>query len=551
MQDARGGGPGRFDGKAAYYAQHEKNGEGCTPDQYEGAEGGIRQTSHTIFRMRDGTPQPFFVDMKEHYACMVDSTGDDTRPPDKSASVSQYRPAARRRIHIDSYTTAPIGWERELGGMVVWSRPSDMSFGLTHKKVEKKIRISRLACIAQKCKVRGVGWQVLFVIVYLTHDPVPYLMRQDDAEGETILQKEGKESYVVVRDARGFLAEILVDNLRGDGRTTNLPFTDVIVPRTDKVAAAMRDEGSVWAVGLCTIGFEELRAEHRRFGHLGRDKLEPTLACRGMQARSEDWKRFETECRLCPLKNTTIPTLTPIPTRHEDAGGPFDIMQIDHWFPNDDEVAGPHKCCMQVIDEWGGLDLDYPLRSRNQSIEGFKEYIDFVESFGGVQFQKEGPKTVAARIHCDDAPEFRGGEFGAFVERRGMRFLDHPSGIKGALGFVEGKNRHTRAELDAFRAEWKHRFKSGIKLPGSEVVWLYKKNKNLAVVTRKQPNRDVWDIIHTHPHYVKPVKKGIVACWGGPEWVPESNESQQQQPYAIPPSSEESSQNDFLPAPPV
>uniref|UniRef100_A0A0G4GXV4 Uncharacterized protein n=1 Tax=Chromera velia CCMP2878 TaxID=1169474 RepID=A0A0G4GXV4_9ALVE len=92
---------------------------------------------------------------------------------------------------------------------------------------------------------------------------------------------------------------------------------------------------------------------------------------------------------------------------------------------------------------------------------------------------------------------------------------------------------------------------SGIELPGSEVVWLYEKNKNLAVVTRKQPNRDVWDIIHTHPHYVKPVKRGIVACWGGPEWVPESNESQQQQPYAIPPSSEESSQNDFLPAPPL
>uniref|UniRef100_A0A0G4F3Q7 Uncharacterized protein n=1 Tax=Chromera velia CCMP2878 TaxID=1169474 RepID=A0A0G4F3Q7_9ALVE len=57
--------------------------------------------------------------------------------------------------------------------------------------------------------------------------------------------------------------------------------------------------------------------------------------------------------------------------------------------------------------------------------------------------------------------------------------------------------------------------------------------------------------IHTHPHYVKPVKRGIVACWGGPEWVPENNESQQQQPYAIPPSSEESSQNDFLPGPPV
>uniref|UniRef100_A0A0G4FD62 Uncharacterized protein n=1 Tax=Chromera velia CCMP2878 TaxID=1169474 RepID=A0A0G4FD62_9ALVE len=92
---------------------------------------------------------------------------------------------------------------------------------------------------------------------------------------------------------------------------------------------------------------------------------------------------------------------------------------------------------------------------------------------------------------------------------------------------------------------------SGIELPGSEVVWLYEKNKNLAVVTRKQPNRDVWDIIHMHPHYVKPVKRGIVACWEGPEWVPESNESQQQQPYAIPPSSEESSQNDFLPAPPV
>uniref|UniRef100_A0A0G4HZ31 Integrase catalytic domain-containing protein n=1 Tax=Chromera velia CCMP2878 TaxID=1169474 RepID=A0A0G4HZ31_9ALVE len=368
----------------------------------------------------------------------------------------------------------------------------------------------------------------------------------------------------------------------------------------------MRDEGSVWAVGLRTIGFEELRAEHRRFGHVGRDKLEPTLACRGMQARSEDWKRLETECRLCPLKNATIPTLAPVPTRHKDAGGPFDIMQIDHWFPNDDEVAGPHKCCMRVIDEWGGLDLDYPLRSRNQSVEGFKEYIDFVESFGGVQFQKEGPKAVAARIHCNDAPEFRGGEFGAFAERRGMRFLDHPSGIKGALGFVEGKNRHARAELGAFRAEWKRRFsscpkslwghmargisitraktyskvlrtsqwkktfgsdppyhflcrdvgvlrtaESGIELPGSEVVCLYEKNKNLAVVTRKQPNHDVWDIIHTHPHYVKPVKRGIVACWGGPEWVPESNESQQQQPYAIPPSSEESSQNDFLPAPPV
>uniref|UniRef100_A0A0G4HSF7 Uncharacterized protein n=1 Tax=Chromera velia CCMP2878 TaxID=1169474 RepID=A0A0G4HSF7_9ALVE len=92
---------------------------------------------------------------------------------------------------------------------------------------------------------------------------------------------------------------------------------------------------------------------------------------------------------------------------------------------------------------------------------------------------------------------------------------------------------------------------SGIELLGSEVVWLYEKNKNLTVVTRKQPNRDVWDIIYTHPHYVKPVKRGIVAWWGGPEWVPESNESQQQQPYAIPLSSEESSQNDFLPAPPV
>uniref|UniRef100_A0A0G4GE24 Uncharacterized protein n=1 Tax=Chromera velia CCMP2878 TaxID=1169474 RepID=A0A0G4GE24_9ALVE len=370
----------------------------------------------------------------------------------------------------------------------------------------------------------------------------------------------------------------------------------------------MRDEGSVWAMGLRTIGFEELRAEHRRFGHVGRDKLEPTLACRGMQARSEDWKRLETECRLCPLKNATIPgpTLAPVPTRHEDAGGPFDIMQIDHWFPNDDEVAGPHKCCMRVIDERGGLDLDYPLRSRNQSVEGFKEHIDFIESFGGVQFQKEGLKAVAARIRCDDAPEFRGGEFGAFAERRGMRFLDYPSGIKGALGFVEGKNRYARAELGAFRAEWKHRFgscpkslwghmargisitraktyskvlrtsqwkktfgsdppyhflcgdmgvlriaESGIELLRSEVVWLYEENKNLAVVTRKQPNRDVWDIIHTHPHYVKPVKRGIVACWRGPEWVPESNESQQQQPYAIPPSSEESSQNDFLPAPPV
>uniref|UniRef100_A0A0G4F2S6 Uncharacterized protein n=1 Tax=Chromera velia CCMP2878 TaxID=1169474 RepID=A0A0G4F2S6_9ALVE len=119
-------------------------------------------------------------------------------------------------------------------------------------------------------------------MVYLTHDLVPFLMKQDDAEGETILRKEGKELYVVVRDARGFLAEILVNNPRGDGRTTNLPFTDIIVPRTDEVAAAMRDEGSVWAVGLRTIGFEELRAEHRRFGHVGRDKLEPTLACRGM-----------------------------------------------------------------------------------------------------------------------------------------------------------------------------------------------------------------------------------------------------------------------------
>uniref|UniRef100_A0A0G4GNK6 Uncharacterized protein n=1 Tax=Chromera velia CCMP2878 TaxID=1169474 RepID=A0A0G4GNK6_9ALVE len=202
MRAARGSGPGRFDGKAAYYAQHEKNGQGCTPDQYEGAEGGIRQTSHTTFRKRDGAPQPFFVDVEEHHACMVDSTGDDAGPPD-----------------------------------------------------------------------------------------------------------------------------------------------------------------NVWAVGLRTIGFEELRAEHRRFGHVSRDKLEPTLACRGMQARSEDWKRLEIECRLCPLKNATIPTLAPVPTRHEDAGGPFDIMQIDHWFPNDDEVAGPHKCCMRVIDEWGGLDLDYPLRS--------------------------------------------------------------------------------------------------------------------------------------------------------------------------------------------
>uniref|UniRef100_A0A0G4H9U4 Uncharacterized protein n=1 Tax=Chromera velia CCMP2878 TaxID=1169474 RepID=A0A0G4H9U4_9ALVE len=36
--------------------------------------------------MRDGAPQPFFVDVKEHHACMVDSTGDDTRPPDKSVS---------------------------------------------------------------------------------------------------------------------------------------------------------------------------------------------------------------------------------------------------------------------------------------------------------------------------------------------------------------------------------------------------------------------------------------------------------------------------------
>uniref|UniRef100_A0A0G4I5M5 CCHC-type domain-containing protein n=1 Tax=Chromera velia CCMP2878 TaxID=1169474 RepID=A0A0G4I5M5_9ALVE len=218
-----------------------------------------------------------------------------------------------------------------------------------------------------KCKVRGVGWQVIFVMVYLMHDLVPYLMRQDDAEGETILRKEGKESYVVVRDTRGFLAEIFVDNPRGDGRTTNLPFTDVIVPYTDKVVAAMRDEGSMWAVGLHTIRFEELRAEHRRFGDVG------------------------------------------------------------------------------------------------------------------------------------------------------------------VLRTAE----------------------SGIELPGSEVVWLYEKNKNLTVVTRKQPNRDVWDIIHTYPHHVKPVKRGIVACWGGPEWVPENNESQQQQPYAIPPSSEESSQNDFLPAPPV
>uniref|UniRef100_A0A0G4GF10 Uncharacterized protein n=1 Tax=Chromera velia CCMP2878 TaxID=1169474 RepID=A0A0G4GF10_9ALVE len=81
----------------------------------------------------------------------------------------------------------------------------------------------------------------------------------------------------------------------------------------------MRDKGSVWAVGLRTIGFEELRAEHRRFRHVGRDKLEPTLACRGMQARSEDWKRLGTECRLCPLKNATIPTLAPVPTRHENA----------------------------------------------------------------------------------------------------------------------------------------------------------------------------------------------------------------------------------------
>uniref|UniRef100_A0A0G4HKA8 Uncharacterized protein n=1 Tax=Chromera velia CCMP2878 TaxID=1169474 RepID=A0A0G4HKA8_9ALVE len=140
--------------------------------------------------------------------------------------------------------------------------------------------------------------------------------------------------------------------------------------------------------------------------------LEPTLACRGMQARSEDWKRLEIECRLCPLKNVTIPTLAPVPTQHDDADGPFDIMQIDHWFPNDDEVAGLYKCCMWVIDEWGGLDLDYPLRSRNQSVEGFKEHIDFVKSFGGVQFQKEGLKAVAARIRCDDAPKFRGGEFG-------------------------------------------------------------------------------------------------------------------------------------------
>uniref|UniRef100_A0A0G4I1Q9 Uncharacterized protein n=1 Tax=Chromera velia CCMP2878 TaxID=1169474 RepID=A0A0G4I1Q9_9ALVE len=129
------------------------------------------------------------------------------------------------------------------------------------------------------------------------HAPDQY---KDDAEGETILRKEGKESYVVVKDTRGFLAEIIVDSPRGDGCIANFLFIDVIVPRTDKVAAAMRDEGSVWAKGLCTIGFEELtqRAEllHRRSKHVGRDKLEPTLACRGMQARSEDWKRLETEC---------------------------------------------------------------------------------------------------------------------------------------------------------------------------------------------------------------------------------------------------------------
>uniref|UniRef100_A0A0G4FE90 Uncharacterized protein n=1 Tax=Chromera velia CCMP2878 TaxID=1169474 RepID=A0A0G4FE90_9ALVE len=56
---------------------------------WQGAEGGIRQTSHTTFRMRDGAPQPFFVDVKEHHAYMVDSTGDDARPPDKSVSAGR------------------------------------------------------------------------------------------------------------------------------------------------------------------------------------------------------------------------------------------------------------------------------------------------------------------------------------------------------------------------------------------------------------------------------------------------------------------------------
>uniref|UniRef100_A0A0G4HSY9 Uncharacterized protein n=1 Tax=Chromera velia CCMP2878 TaxID=1169474 RepID=A0A0G4HSY9_9ALVE len=65
---------------------------------------------------------------------------------------------------------------------------------------------------------------------------------------------------------------------------------------------------------------------------------------------------------------------------------------------------------------------------------------------------------------------------------------------------------------------------SGIELAGNEVVWLYEKNKSTAVVTRKQPNRDVWDILKTHPQYVKPVKCGVVSCWGGPDWAPDSVE---------------------------
>uniref|UniRef100_A0A0G4HCP6 Integrase catalytic domain-containing protein n=1 Tax=Chromera velia CCMP2878 TaxID=1169474 RepID=A0A0G4HCP6_9ALVE len=179
-----------------------------------------------------------------------------------------------------------------------------------------------------------------------------------------------------------------------------------------------------------------------------------------MHARTEDWKRLETECRLCPLKNVTIPTLAPVPTQHEDVGGPFQIMQLDHWFPNDDEVNGPHACCLSVLDEYSGIDLDYPFKSRNHSVDGVRDHIEFVESFGDVQFQKEGPKAVAGRIRCDKAPEFCGGPLGDFVERRGMTFLDNPAGEKRPLGFVEGKNRQRRTKLAALRAKWKRQFGS-------------------------------------------------------------------------------------------
>uniref|UniRef100_A0A0G4FAW7 Uncharacterized protein n=1 Tax=Chromera velia CCMP2878 TaxID=1169474 RepID=A0A0G4FAW7_9ALVE len=91
-------------------------------------------------------------------------------------------------------------------------------------------------------------------------------MWEDHEEGETLLRREGKDSYVIVRDARGFLVEVVVENLKGDA-TSNLSFTTTSIPTADEVKEAMQKTGEAWAIRERTISFEKLRAHHRRFEH--------------------------------------------------------------------------------------------------------------------------------------------------------------------------------------------------------------------------------------------------------------------------------------------